>query len=958
MPLFCDVALAVPLDMAFTYAIPPGMEPVVGGRVLVPFRQQRMSGIVVELHDRAPQGIDDFRNDGKEERVRPQGLQPDFLAMPGSAANEVAERVEFETSAAKAAIENNPLTAALKRCATPNQIFPAASKAAPVHKSVPADPPISKASSNAKAAWIRSVIEALDVAPVLDEQLLKLGRWIADYYLAPIGEVFRTMLPLVAEFKRTITYRITDQGHMALHLAGMSGSPARSQRTPDEQLVEFRVLDYLAEREGVREQSLRGATKVSKALLAGMVRKKWIAREDVSAVRDAVRTIKVAVLLGAEAASEGKIAEASPPPDGPEARPHTETQHPQNERSAGDSPAVAGATSPRSSLAKKLNNNQRALIDALAAAGGRLPVETLRDLDVPRTTLATLVRRGLIEIVEEPEDRTAPKLKPRRSPFEFEFSPAQKEAVKQILESVGARKFTGMLLHGVTGSGKTAVYLAVMREVLEQGRSSILLVPEIGLTPAMAADLIQVFGDEVAILHSGLSDDERAEQWHRIKRGEARVVVGTRSAVFAPVSDLALVIVDEEQDSSYKQEETPRYHARDVAVMRAKMAGAVVVLGSATPSLESYYNAKKHKYALLELPDRVEQRPLPEVEILDMRQEFQETGQEQVISRKLAEEIRERLEKKEQVMVLLNRRGYSPVVLCRACGETLQCKNCAVSMTHHKREHKMECHYCGHVAQIPNKCAKCGSEYVYFVGTGSEKLEELLHGMFPQARIGRLDRDTVRGREDFERALNALNEGELDMLVGTQMIAKGHDVHGVTLVGVVGADHALSLPDFRAAERTFQLLTQVAGRAGRGNSPGKVVLQTYFPDHYAVQFAARHDFAGFYDKELQFRSWMHYPPYSAIANVVIRSEKLDEALAWSGELGRWFEKTRHEGIRVLGPAAAPILRLKRDYRYHFILKSPSREKMNALLRAMLKEAAAKKIPRTQVIVDVDAVWLM
>jgi len=853
MPLFCDVVLAVPLDMAFTYAIPPGMEPVVGGRVLVPFRQQRMSGIVVGLHDRAPQ-------------------------------------------------VKNP------------------------------------------AVKIKKVIEALDLAPVLDEQLLKLGQWIADYYLAPVGEVFRTMLPLSAEFKRAITYRITDQGHMALHLAGMSGSPARSQRTPEEQLLEFRVLDYLAERESVREASLRSATRVSRDLLGGMVRKKWIAREDVSAVRDAARMVKVAVLLAAERAREDEMAEkpthsqtarmsgAPSPLLEPEARPHTGTQ--------------------------KLNDNQRTLIDALAAAGGRVPVEALRSLDVPRTTLSTLVRRGLIEIVDEPQDFTVSKFKPRRSPFEFEFSASQKESLAKILEGVGSRKFTGMLLHGVTGSGKTAVYLAAMREVLEQRRSSILLVPEIGLTPAMAADLIQVFGDEVAILHSGLSDDERAEQWHRIKRGEARVVVGTRSAVFAPVGDLALLIVDEEQDSSYKQEETPRYHARDVAVMRAKMVGAVVVLGSATPSLESYYNAKKHKYALLELPDRVEQRPLPEVEILDMRQEFQETGQEQVISRKLAEEIRQRLEKKEQVMVLLNRRGYSPVALCRACGQALQCKNCAVSMTHHKREHKMECHYCGFIAPVPKKCGECGSEYVYFVGTGSEKLEELLHGMFPQARIGRLDRDTVRGREDFERALNALNEGELDMLVGTQMIAKGHDVHGVTLVGVVGADTALGLPDFRAAERTFQLLTQVAGRAGRGNSPGKVVLQTYFPDHYAVQFAARHDFAGFYDKELQFRSWMHYPPYSAIANVIIRSEKLDEALAWSGELGRWFEKTRHEGIRVLGPAAAPITRLKRDYRYHFILKSPSREKMNTLLRALLAEAAARKIPRTQIIVDVDAVWLM
>src|SRR3989475_2779911 len=436
------------------------------------------------------------------------------------------------------------------------------------------------------------------------------------------------------------------------------------------------------------------------------------------------------------------------------------------------------------------------------------------------------------------------------------------------------------------------------------------------------------------------------------------MVVGTRSAVFAPVSDLALIIVDEEQDSSYKQEETPRYHARDVAVMRAKMANAVVVLGSATPSLESYFNAKKNKYVLIKLPDRVEQRPLPEVELIDMRQEFQETGHEQVISRKLAEEIKERLDRREQVMILLNRRGYSPLVLCRACGKTLECKNCAIALTHHKRARKMECHYCGYRAPVPQHCIHCGSEYVYFLGTGSEKLEELLHGMFPQARIGRLDRDTVRGRDDFERVLGALHEGQLDLLVGTQMIAKGHDIHGVTLVGVVGADMALGMPDFRAAERTFQLLTQVAGRAGRGEVLGKVILQTYFPEHYAVQYAAHHDFTGFYEKELRFRSWMHYPPYSSIANVMVRSAKLDDTLKWAGALGRWFEKTRHEGVRVLGPAAAPIERLRRDYRYHFILKSPSRQRLNSLLRDMLAQAAKENIPRTNVIVDVDALWLM
>jgi primosomal protein N' (replication factor Y) len=817
MPEFCDVALPVPLDMVFTYRVPAEATPVVGGRVLVPFRQQRMTGIVVELHDR--------------------------------------------------------------------------------------EPPVKT----------KTILSILDALPVLDDQLLHLGRWIADYYLAPLGEVFRTMLPLNAEFKRGIAYRITKEGLLALHLAGMSGSSARSQRTPEEQAAEFRVLDYLAAQEPapgettpVREESLRSTTRVSKLILNGMVRKKWLAREDVSAVRDATRTIKIALLKSADG---------------------------------------------------KLNDNQRRLVETLAASGGRVPVATLQALEVPRTALSTLVKRGLIEIIEEPAAFAVSRSKPRPS-FEFDFNPAQQAALNRVREAVETRKFCGILLHGVTGSGKTAVYLAGMRAVLEAGRSAILLVPEIGLTPAVAADLHQIFGDEVAILHSALSDKERAQQWRRIKSGDARMVVGTRSAVFAPVADLALIIVDEEHDSSYKQEETPRYHARDVAVVRAKMANAVVVLGSATPSLESYFNAKKNKYALVELPDRVEQRPLPEVEIIDMRQEFQETGHEQVISRKLVAEIKERFDRKEQVMVLLNRRGYSPVVLCRACGKTLQCRNCAISMTHHKRERKMVCHYCGFTAPVPKTCAECGSEYVYFLGTGSEKLEELLHGMFPQARIARLDRDTVRGHEDFERTLNALSEGELDLLVGTQMIAKGHDIHGVTLVGVIGADSALGLPDFRAAERTFQLLTQVAGRAGRGQTPGKVILQTYFQDHYAVQYAAHHDFAGFYEKELRFRSWMHYPPYAALANVLIRSDKLDEALQWSGTLGRWFEQTRHEGVRVLGPAVAPIMRLKRDYRYHFVLKSPSRAKLNATLRAMLAYATSQKIPRTQVIVDVDAIWLM
>jgi primosomal protein N' (replication factor Y) (superfamily II helicase) len=811
MPDFCDVAVPVPLDMAFTYRVPDGLCLSAGSRVVVPFRQQRTVGVVTELHSREP-------------------------------------RVKTKT-----------------------------------------------------------VLQSLDDEgePALSDELLRLGKWISEYYLAPVGEVFRSMLPLTAEFRRAVVYRITDEGHTALHMAGSTGSAGRSKRSAEEQDTEFRVLNYLTGREFVREQSLRSANQISRELLDGMVRKKWIAREDASHVADAARVRAIAVLKSAEG---------------------------------------------------KLNTNQQLLVETLAASGGRLSIERLRELDVPRSSLGTLVKRGLVEVVQEAVELPRSAIGARDA--RFELSAAQQTALNKIRATVDGGSFSGILLHGVTGSGKTAVYLAAMKSVLDAGRSAILLVPEIGLTPAVAADVHEVFGDEVAILHSGLSDKERAEHWHRIRRGEARAVVGTRSAVFAPVSKLALIIVDEEQDSSYKQEETPRYHARNVAVMRAKFSNAAVVLGSATPSLESYFNAKKNRYALLEMPDRVEKRPLPEVELVDMRQEFQETGSENVVSRKLIEEIRLRLERKEQAMVLLNRRGYSPVVLCRTCGKTLECRNCAIAMTHHKQSRRMECHYCGFTAPVPKSCAECGSEYVYFLGTGSEKLEELLHGYFPQARIARLDRDTVRGHGDFERVLSALNAGELDLLVGTQMIAKGHDVHGVTLVGVVGADMALGMPDFRAAERTFQLLTQVAGRAGRGYVPGKVILQTYFPDHYAVQYAAQHDFIGFYEKELRFRSWMHYPPYSSLVNVILRSDKLDDVLKWSGVLGRWFENTRHEGVRVLGPAAAPIQRLKRDYRYHFILKSTSREKLNGLLRAMLAHAEKEKVPRTNIVVDVDALWLM
>jgi len=809
MPQYCDVALPVPLETCFTYRL-NGAEPVVGGRVLVPFRNLRLPGVVTALHDRAP------------------------------------------------------------------------------------------------SVEAKNVLEILDAVPVLDPELMRLGEWISHYYLAPLGEVFRTMLPLGAEVKRARAFRITEAGWVALHESAERGSSRRSKKSADEQMFEYRVLDYLAARDGAREQTLRSALRASRELLAGMMRKGWITAEDISSARDARRMRRIAQLR-----------------------------------------EVSG----------KLNDNQRKLVETLAVAGGRAPVEHLRSLDVPQTTLQTLARREIVEILEEPAEFAVSRLE-AKPVLDFPLNPAQAVALAQVRKRVEEKRFSVTLLFGVTGSGKTAVYLAAMQDVLAAGRSAILLVPEIGLTPQAAANLHEIFGDQVAILHSALSDAERAEQWRRIRKGDARVVVGTRSAVFAPVRNLALIVVDEEQDSSYKQEEMPRYNGRDVAIMRGKFCGAAVVLGSATPAMESFHNAQSGKYALLELPERVEQRPLPEVELVDMRAEFQQTGEDQVFSRRLVEEIRERLERGEQAMILLNRRGYSPVVLCRSCGETVQCKNCAIAMTHHRRAQRLMCHYCGYRAPVPKVCPKCGREYIYFLGTGSEKLEDLLHGAFPTARIGRLDRDTVRGREDFERVLSALHAGELDLLVGTQMIAKGHDIHGVTLVGVVGADFALGFPDFRTAERTFQLLTQVAGRAGRGSTPGKVILQTYFPEHYAIRFAERHDYRGFYEKEQQYRRWMHYPPFSALANVLMRSDELAQALKYSGLLGRWLEKNPPQGVRVLGPASAPLARLKREYRYHIILKSQSRERLNAALRALLDFAAAQKIPRGKLVVDVDPVSLL
>jgi primosomal protein N' (replication factor Y) len=612
----------------------------------------------------------------------------------------------------------------------------------------------------------------------------------------------------------------------------------------------------------------------------------------------------------------------------------------------------------------------------LAGVGGKELVRSLRGrlggMGVPESTLGTLVKRGLVRMEEVAQGFEISGMQQGAKKFAHEhaLNEAQMEALAVIATAMDKGGFAPHLLYGVTGSGKTAVYIAAMQRALAAGKSALLLVPEIGLTPGTAAQMVAAFGGDVALLHSQLTPDERAEQWHRIRRGEARVVIGTRSAIFAPMPDLGLILVDEEHDSSYKQEETPRYHGRDVAVMRAKLLNCVVILGSATPSLESWNNAERGRYKRVGMLERVMERPLPKVEMIDMRIEFKETGAEQIFSRRLIEETTATLDRGEQVIILINRRGYSFVVMCRSCGEKLECENCAISLTYHKGGderslngearvgQRLECHYCGFRRSVPKACEKCGSEHLYYLGAGSQQGEERLAELFPGARIGRMDRDTVRSRGDMERLLSRLHSGEINLLVGTQMIAKGHDIHGVTLVGVVGADFALGLPDFRAAERVFQLLTQVSGRAGRGELPGKVLVQSYQPDHYVNQFAQKHDYTGFAEREMYFRRGMRYPPFSVLANVIVQSEKLEEVLDRCTRIGRWMQGRTFDGVRILGPAAAPNSRLKRIYRYHLVLKSDRRDVLQAALRELLAMVDREEIPRRSVVVDVDPMHLM
>lgn len=528
----------------------------------------------------------------------------------------------------------------------------------------------------------------------------------------------------------------------------------------------------------------------------------------------------------------------------------------------------------------------------------------------------------------------------------------QKQALDKITASINNSEFQVFLLHGITSSGKTEVYLQAIDHVLGQGKTAIYLVPEISLTPQAVERFKSRFGDQVSILHSHLTAGQRYQQWENIKTGQSKIVVGARSAIFAPVRDLGLVIVDEEHENSYKQEDVPRYHARDTGIMRAAQGKAVVVLGSATPSLESFCNVNKGKYSLLELKTRIDNRLLPEVAIVDMRKEI--FGKKQtVLSRRLEEQIQQCLQRKEQVILFLNRRGFSTYCLCCKCGYVAECPHCSVTLTYHSHNQELICHYCNYRTLPQTICPECQSQYIGYLGLGTQKVESELNRCFPHSRIERMDTDSVSKRGAHESILKSFQKGEIDIIIGTQMIAKGLDFPNVTLVGVINADVTLNFPDFRAAERTFQLLTQVAGRSGRGPVPGRVIIQTYSPDNYAVLASSQHDYNSFIKQELIFRKQLSYPPYLNLINIVIRSKHENKVIKAIEKLNRrikeLFQQPNLPRFSIMGPAPMPLAKLRGMFRWGLTIKTPDITRTNVLL----KKIVTKDITPSGVKIKID-----
>ncbi len=756
---------------------------------------------------------------------------------------------------------------------------------------------------------IRPVLDVLDDEPTVPPDLLRLCRWMADYYVAPLGIVLRSALPSVLTDASRDYVGLVATGEEAP--TPTSDPASRSARDPASRSLtrrERRLVDALSGADGPRRVST-----LRKELGMGSI---W----------PEIRGLKRAGVLRHETL----------PPREPSVRTRRVVRQVRWLEDLAERDEIFGRA-----------HRQREAYELLEASGGKAELAHLTgEAGFSRSVVTGLEEKGLVEVADEEVLRDPFADAPVPEEERHVPTPDQRvvlEALERAVVGGGGRPF---LLHGVTGSGKTLVYVELLRRVVEEeGRSALVLVPEISLTPQTVARFRARFGDRVAVLHSALSDGERYDAWRQLRSGEKRIAVGARSAVFAPVADLGAVVVDEEHDSSYKQSEAPRYHARDLAVMRSAEAGAVCVLGSATPSLESWANAGREKFELLQLPVRVAGRPMPPVRVVDLREEstVRASGREGrgeagvVLSPPLVEAVRERLERAEQVILLLNRRGYSSFVQCRACGHVSECPNCSISLTFHRVTGRIVCHHCRHEEAAPARCPRCGSDELSYRGLGTEQVERIVAETFPGARIARMDVDTTSGKWSHHEILGRVGRGEVDILLGTQMIAKGLDFPGVTLVGVVNADVGIHLPDFRASERTFQLLSQVAGRTGRGERGGEVLIQTSLPDHYAVRAAVEHDYRGFAERELGEREAPSYPPHVRLVNVVLSSPDEEAAAAAAedavGWVRGWLARNPGAGLEVVGPAPSPIERLHGRWRWHFLFRGRSVRSVGALSAA-------------------------
>ena len=759
-------------------------------------------------------------------------------------------------------------------------------------------------------ADLKEAEELLDAEPLLTPEILEITRWVADYYAAPWGEVLKAALPAGLNATVEQLLHITPQGRDEL-----ARLPLNKTAT-----AKARALRLIAE-EG--ELPLRlVARHIGEAQAARVARE--LARAGWIKLAHRQRSVLARV-------KRRKAVRLLPP----------------------ESHAVKAD-------ARALTDAQQRVIETLIQAGGEMAfAELLEAADASASSVQTLEKRRLLEVFvrDVRRDPLVGAQLPGRD--ELTLTDAQAAALKEIERQIASESYAAFLLHGVTGSGKTEIYIRAMSAALSRGKSAMMLVPEIALTPVFSRRLRAHFGDEVAIFHSSLTTGERFDEWSRLKKGLARIVIGTRSAVFAPVHDLGVVIIDEEHETSYRQQESPYYHGRDTAIVRARKESAVVVLGSATPSLESFHNAQNGKYLYLQLPNRIANRALAKAEMIDMRAVFAAQGKPEVFSEELMQAIEETHERGEQSIILLNRRGYSSFVLCRTCGESIHCPNCDVTLTYHRIESSLVCHYCNHRRHAPKACPSCNGKYIYYVGEGTEQIEEMLQAKFPELRIARLDRDTTSRRKLFEKAILEFGAGELDMLVGTQMLAKGHDFPNVTLVGVVSVDAGLSLPDFRSAERTFQLITQVAGRAGRGRRAGRVLIQTYHPNHYALRHACAQDYAGFYAEEIRYRKSLGYPPFVALASLLAHGEDFTQVMHTASLIRQALDEANTgRDCRILGPAPAPLARLKGEHRIQLLLKSRSRPRLREVIDLALANAAAHGADLQTVNLEIDPVNLM